>query len=349
MFYVADDLPEHLHIADGETEILTTLRAGESVTLAYTVEGRRGSYVFGDVRAAASDRLGLMERRVHLTPAGDAEFSILPQTTRLRRIDIRPRQTRVFAGTIPARVGGPGTEFYSVRSYQPGDSLRHLNWRATARHPDEMFTNQYQQERIADVGIILDARQRADIEIGGESLFEHGVLAAAGLADSFLHHSNRVGLLIYGRFLAWTTPGYGKRQKERIIRALARAETGESQVFDQLRYLPTRFFPPKSQLVMVTPLLPEDPQHLINLRARGYEVLVVSPDPLTFERANMPLDHAVKVAYRIARIERTLLFDQLRQAGIRLVDWNVSQPIQAAVSQALSRQPVYARPMGIVW
>lgn len=348
MLYVGDHLPDHLSVAEGEIEAVTALASGETLTLDYVVEGRRGNYVFGDLHVAANDRLNLLQRRKTLTPAGDADFSILPQTSRLRSIHIRPRQTRVFAGTIPARVGGSGTEFYAVRAYQPGDSLRHLNWRANARHLEELFTNEYQQERIADVGIILDARQRADIEIGGESLFEHSVLAAATLSETFLHHSNRVGLLVYGRFLAWTMPGYGKRQKERILRALARAEIGDSQIFDQLRFLPTRFFPPKSQLVLVTPLLPEDPQYLINLRARGYELIVVSPDPLRFERAAMPREPVVNVAYRIARIERALLFDRLRQAGIRVVDWNVHESFEAAVSSALSRQPVYARPMGIL-
>ena len=38
------------------------------------------------------------------------EFLVLPEMTRLRRVAIRPRQTRVYSGTIPARQGGPGVE-----------------------------------------------------------------------------------------------------------------------------------------------------------------------------------------------------------------------------------------------
>ena len=44
------------------------------------------------------------------------------------------------------------------------------------------------------------------------------VNAAASLADAFLTAGNRVGLLIYGLYINWTNPGYGKRQRENILR-----------------------------------------------------------------------------------------------------------------------------------
>ena len=168
--------------------------------------------------------LGLVRLEQDLTT--DGQLFILPPVLRLRRVAIQPRRTRIYSGTIPARQGGAGVEFFDVRHYQPGDSPRWINWRATARHPQDVFSNEFEQERAADVGLILDGRRRTN-DFGDRSIFEHSVLATAALADTFLNAGNRVGLLFYGRQITWTMPGYGKLQSERILHDLSLLEPGE--------------------------------------------------------------------------------------------------------------------------
>jgi uncharacterized protein (DUF58 family) len=146
-----------------------------------------------------------------------------------------------------------------------------------------------------------------------------------------------VGLFIYGRSLDWTFPGYGKMQRERILRALANAELGSGQVFEKLEHLPARLFPARSQLVLISPLLSQDAEELTKLRANGYQLLVVSPDPITFEQKGLKKEREVMLAARIARLERALLLDKLRQAGIRVMEWQVDTPFQQAAHAALSR------------
>ena len=146
--------------------------------------------------------------------------------------------------------------FFGVREYQVGDPLRWINWRVVARHTEFLFTNVFEQERIADVGLILDARQQNDVLSPDGPLFDHAVRATASLAEVFLGAGNRVGLLIYGSGMTRTFPGYGKVQRDRIMRALARAKTGFNYALESLEYLPTRFFPARSQIVMISPLLP---------------------------------------------------------------------------------------------
>src|SRR5258706_15919748 len=104
---------------------------------------------------------------------GKAKFLIFPPVTRLRHVAIRPQRTRVYAGTIPARVGGSGTEFFGVREYHPGDPPRAINWRASAHQEDILYANEFQQERVGDVGIILDGRLRMNEFAHGHSLFEY--------------------------------------------------------------------------------------------------------------------------------------------------------------------------------
>jgi uncharacterized protein (DUF58 family) len=154
-----------------------------------------------------------------------------------------------------------------------------------------------------------------------------------------LGDGNRVSLLRYGGLLDWTVPGYGKFQQERILQSLARAQLGDSMVFDKLEHLPTRFFPPKSQIVLVSPLARDDADLLPRLRSRGYQVLVISPDPIAFEVSLLPENDLVNMAARIAQVERELVCRKLRQAGVQVVNWPVSTPLDQLlrVSQAALR------------
>ncbi|MFO7916950.1 MAG: DUF58 domain-containing protein [Anaerolineae bacterium] len=338
---IRDHLPESLELEDGDTQLLTSLSPGETVTLEYTVRGRRGAIDFQDVQVRASDHLDLLSRDTTLPTSG--HLTILPEMLKLRRVMIRPLRTLSYVGPVPARQGGSGVEFFGVRDHQPGDPLRWINWRASARHLPELFTNEFEQERIADVGLILDARERTNTKAKDKALFEYAVRATASLAATFLSDGNRVGLLVYGGFLDWTFPGYGKVQRERLLRALARAETGESMVFESLDYIPTRYFPARSQIVMVSPLCRDDLQPLTRLRARGYEILVISPDPVAFEANALTPQPAVSLATRIARLERTLMLRKIQRAGIRTVDWQVDQPFDRTVHTSLSRQPQRSR------
>jgi uncharacterized protein (DUF58 family) len=238
-------------------------------------------------------------------------------------------------------------EFFGVREYQPGDPTRWLNGRATARHPEALFVNEFEQERVADIGLILDARRQSDVEARGGALFEYAVQATAALADALLQRGNRVGLLMYGRSLDWTLPGYGKLQRERILRALARAETGDLPVFERLDYLPTRLFPARSQLVLISPLHAHDLAMLGSLRARGYQLLVISPDPVSFERQGLADSPAAALATRIALLERALVLRSCAQAGVPIVDWQVDRPFQQVAEAALSRAPLWLRSLGI--
>ncbi len=332
---IEDIVPPPLQVVEGHSRLLTSLPAGATVELEYTVSAQRGNFEFQTTQITTSDHLGLFQRQVMLEAS--ARLLILPEPLKLRRMAIRPRRTRAYAGPVPARQSGSGVEFFGVREYQTGDPLRWINWKLSARHPRSLFTNEFEQERIADVGLILDARRRTDIELRCESLFQYSIRATASLAEVFLNDGNRVGLLIYGEVLNWTFPGYGKLQRERILRALAQASTGESQVFESLDYLPARFFPAQSQLVVVSPLCVDDLPMLVRLRARGYEVLLVSPDPIALEIQMLGANPTVSLAARIARLERTTLLRKLRRAGIQTVDWQIGQPFDQAIHTSLSR------------
>ena len=351
---VQDFLPPGLTVTDGAARHFATLKRDASATWTYTVSGPRGYYGFTSTRVEARDDLGLIQRLETLAAPG--QLLVLPPLVRLKRVDIRPRRTRVYAGTIPARTGGPGVDFFGVRDYQPGDTTRSLNWRVTARHGEiasgrdvamqRLYANEFEQERVADVGIILDGRDRTNRFGGGHSNFEHSVLATAALTDALIAQGNRVGMLVYGQFLQWTFSGYGKFQRERIMQALGAARPGGSDVFSNLEHIPARLFPINSQLVIVSPLVADDLEVLVQLRARGYQVMVISPDPVSFELSHLPPTPEVEQAGRVVKMERELLLGNLRRAGIQTLNWNVDHPFDRAIRTSLGRPPQWLRAVG---
>lgn len=339
-----DGYSSDLTVRDGSPRHLLSLKKGESFSWSYTVNGPRGGHPFEGVRVQAMDHFGIRPRGQQVQAR--SELFVFPPLTRLKYITIRTRRTRVYSGTIPARLGGPGVEFFGLREYQPGDPPRWINWRASARHNETLYANEFQQERVADVGIVLDGREKTNWFRGGRSLFEHSVLAAASLADAFLSQGNRVGLLTYGHYLDWTLPAYGKIQRERVLRALAHAQIGGSSVFSGLEHIPVRLFPANSQVVLVSPLDAGDLDILIQLRARGYQVMVISPDPVAFELSNLPKNPQTELAGRIVRMERILLIKKLQRAGVQVLDWDIAHPFDMVMKHRLGPPPPLLRAIG---
>jgi len=341
--FLEDELAPALKIVDGESNFLCTLKKGETISWSYTLSGTRGSFLFNGVEATANDHLSI-SRKAKFIPT-DGQLFVIPPFTRIKNITIRPHQTRSYSGSIPARIGGPGVEFYGLREYQPGDSPRWVNWRASARHPQAIYSNEYEQERVADVGIILDGREAVNIGNGTNSLFEHSVIAAAALADAFISAGNRVGVLRYGHTLRWTYPGYGHIQRERIMQSLSRAEVGNSSVFTDLKRLPSQLFPTNSQLVLISPLQNDDYATLLHLRARGYQVMVISPDPVSYEMRNLPDNKNTRLAARILGMERRMFMLKLQRAGVQALDWDVNLPLDRLVKSRLGRPPAWRNPL----
>ena len=70
-------------------------------------------------------------------------------------------------------------EFFGVREYHPGDSMRWLNHRASARFEQTLFVNEFEQERAVDVGLILDTRQVTNVFAGTSTILEYSIQATA--------------------------------------------------------------------------------------------------------------------------------------------------------------------------
>lgn len=334
--FINETAQQGMNIVDGQLSQWVTLQPGESTELKYAFTATRGEFSWKSIRVRVSDPLGLIQSEMLLPD--NTTVQVRPQIKKFKAISLRPRNTVHSPGSIPARIGGSGTDFFGVREYHPGDSLRTLDWRLTARHPRKFFTKEFEQEEIAEIGLILDARRNTELRIGEESLFEHGVHATASLAEMFLHQGHRVSLLIFGENMLTAFPGYGKRQLHRIMSCVSKAKVATANsALGRLDFIPIRIFPPHALMIVISSLTSTDRSFFQRLRAHGYQALLVSPDTIHFANPTLSQDATNQLAVRAARIERRLRLNEIAQLHIPVIDWQVDQPLYPLVRNALTR------------
>ena len=328
--HLVDPFPHSMSILDGHTEQRLGLSSGAATELHYSVGAVRGVYEWNSIRASASDPFGLFELRAAVS--AHAEIRVRPAPMKFHTMPIKPRSTLHSPGPTPARLAGAGTDFWSIREYRAGDPLRRLNWRLASRYPHQMFTNEYESEEIADFGLILDARRLTNAHQTEEALFEASISAAASLAEIFIGKGNRLALLVFGETTRCLFPGYGKRQLNLVRHELALASLGRNFSLQYLEYFPARVFPIRSMIVVFSALDPRgDLETYGRLRAVGYDVLLISPDPVDYVSRILPQTEVDRLAVRAARLERIVQLKELMKMGVGVIDWQVDQSLDSLI------------------
>jgi uncharacterized protein (DUF58 family) len=332
-------LKDGLEIVDGASPLTLHLDHGEERTIELKLRCTRwGAYVIGDLLLRAHDRLdlfayeGWLDRRTPL--------KVYPRAEQLRSL-VTPLETQVFTGNQVSRAKGEGIEFADLRVYEPGDALRRINWRASARR-GELWVNESHPERNTDVIVFLDTFVEAREE--QESTLDLAVRAAATIADRYLERKDRVGLVSFGGYLNWLLPSSGIVQLYRIVDSLLDTEIILSYAWKNVDVIPPRTLPPKALILAVSPLLDERAvTTLLDLRARGFDLAVIEVSPIPF--ASPAKGEREELAWRLWRLKREALRGRYERVGVPVVEWREGTPLEGALAEvgAFRRQARLAR------
>lgn len=320
-------LPDRLE-AEGGPARAVTLGAGETKTIELTLRCERwGALEIGPVLYRARDVLGL---RSWDGEGGEPQFvRVYPREETLRSL-VPPLETQVFAGNRVARVKGEGIEFADLRAWQSGDRVRRVNWRASARR-GSLWVNEQHPERNTDVVLFLDSYTDARGTAGGSGTHERAVRAAATLAHGYLGHKDRVGLISFGGYLSWIVPAGGMRQLYAIVDTLIEGDIVQSYARRGFSVIPRQTLPPKSLVVALTPFLDDRVVDvLLDLRARGYDIVVVDVSPLDLFAPETALE---ALADRLWRLSREALRWRYEQAGVPVVTWREDAPLALPIEE----------------
>ncbi|HET6380565.1 MAG TPA: DUF58 domain-containing protein [candidate division Zixibacteria bacterium] len=216
---------------------------------------RRGVYELGPVRLRVRDILGRDASEEQLQTSDT--LIVAPRSLPLRgagpeAAPLGERRARRSLHADPALYGG-------VRPFQPGDSLRRVHWRATARL-GQPVSRRYEPARGRQVVLVLDVQTIEGPEwemVWDEPAFEGMCVAAASLARSLLDDGAAVGLAAASfsgttqRF-AWLPPQAAPAQLGRVGRLLARIGPVTSAPFGTLLTWLTRRVSPGATLLVLT-------------------------------------------------------------------------------------------------
>ena len=323
-------VPRGLEVADGAAAHAVRLGWEDERVLRLRLRCERwGNHTLGDVRLRARGRLGLVAWEQQLWLPTPLRVYPLPET--LRRL-VPPRSTQPFSGNDVARQKGDGLEFADLRAFAPGDRLRAINWRASARSlgrgGGELVVNERHPERNADVLLFLDSF--VDARRDGRSTLDLAVRATASLATRYLERRDRVGLVSFGGMLRWLAPGMGLAQRYRIVDALLETEVVFNYAWKDASTIPARTLPPQALVLAVTPLLDErSVGALLDLRARGHDLAIVEVSPEPFADAG---EHELdRLAHRLWLLHRRELRARYEAVGVPVARWGDEQSLEAAL------------------
>lgn len=111
---------------------------------------------------------------------------------------------------------GEGMDFKQLRTFQVGDSLRQIDWKATARR-NKPIAREYQDERDQEIIFLLDCGQSMRAQTGELTHFDAALNAVLLAAYTALRQGDRVGLMTFAGQELWLPPVTGQAQINNIL------------------------------------------------------------------------------------------------------------------------------------
>ena len=303
---------------------------------------RRGRETAGALYVDSTGPLGLGLRRGRI----DKPWLVTvypPLVTMRLKASVAEARRRREAGLKNIRRLGEGRMFESLREWVPGDDVRSIDWKATARRR-KVITRQYEAERRQHLLLALDAGRLMTAEVGGAARMEHVVQAALELAYAAAQHDDNVGVMVFADGVQqFVSPERGRVGLKRVLDALAVIEPKlvEPDYPGAFRYLAVRN-KKRSLTVLFTDVIDRMASEALvanvaSLRPRHLPLAVTLRNP-ELDRAATTAPIGTHDAFRRAAAEELLrareeALAHMRRAGVLVLDVPPERAAQAVVTQ----------------
>ncbi len=238
---------------------------------------RRGVYSLGEWEVRLGDPLGLFEVRQTYRTA--LEVMVCPPLAALPPRFLHRRRTLGDRLTLRQALPADTVDASSTRPYSQGDPVRRIHWRTSARH-DELFVRIFEPEASSVMWLIPDLDARVQAGQGNESTLEKLIIVTASLAAQMLGERQSVAMLMGTGRNRVVAPGAGRPHLWRILRALAMAEAGSSDLLTTLHDARALLSARQSAVVITPSVDPTWVRELSGLRRGGdggVEAILLDP------------------------------------------------------------------------
>ncbi|WP_051325844.1 DUF58 domain-containing protein [Glycomyces tenuis] len=297
---------------------------------------RWGGHHLGPVHVQSHACGGLLETTVQRLPG--SRVWVLPVPHWFESAESLPFADGV-AGVHRSRRLGDSGELAEVRLYQPGDRLRRIDWRTSARS-QELYVNATLSERDTDVNLILDLQVEAGDSggiDGAASVADLTVRAAGAVAAHYALQGDRVGCIEFGARGRRLRAGTGRRHNLALLRWLASIHIPIDALPPSVAMLRRQLGNHRSMHVLFTPLLNERSLNLVASLARaGRPVLCI--DTLPDHVVPPPRSHWTPYAERLWRLDRANTIMELRDLGVAVEPWTGAASLDDVIAQLVRRR-----------
>lgn len=171
---------------------------GEHEELFAVPTNRRAVIVAGPAVSVRGDQLGLLRRTVPWTDP--VELFVHPVTARLR--PSAAGLVRDLEGEITKTITNNDISFHALRAYEPGDALRNVHWRTSAR-TGQLMVRQYEETRRSQLIIVQSAERE---HYASDDEFELAVSVLASIGVQVIRDATRLAVVTEGLSLRTATP-----------------------------------------------------------------------------------------------------------------------------------------------
>ncbi len=190
-----------------------------STSMRYEIQSeQRGDLQFSGIECQVSTPLGLWYRKLML-PVSE-QIKVFPNFTANKQFGLLlSRQHLNHLGIRRLPRQGEGSDFHQLREYRDGDSLRQIDWKATAR-TNKLIAREYTLERDQQIVFLLDCSLRMRHRDQSSSHMDDALNAVVLLSHVALQQGDSTGLMTFGGLDRWIPPAKGSKAARRLMHGL---------------------------------------------------------------------------------------------------------------------------------
>jgi uncharacterized protein (DUF58 family) len=333
---VRDKLPRTIQLKEGTNYTYLNLNPKGATRLKYTIKcPLKGVYKVGPITLRTHDPLNMFYKEK--TVAFESDLTVFPQVRDVKELYIKSKQPKMYPGEMRVKMPGPGSEFFAIRDYMPGDPFRDINWKAYAS-TGKLLVNEHERLSVSDITILFDSRISSRFGMDSDNANLYGARAAATLANFFLKRRDSVQMVVYSDKVLTIKKGTGQKQLFELLTALAGAVPKGDIPLSGIVEVAIPYMPRQSPVIVITNLEEDDSirKAVSMMMMLEFDVTMISPNSIEFEiMAKQKKGEKINpAAYDILRLEREILMQELRGYGVKVLDWKPATPLTQILMEA---------------
>ncbi len=220
---VIDEVPIQFQVRD--TQFETTLQPLEQHRINYSLRPvKRGEYVFKFINVYVNGRFNLAKRRFRFE--ADRKLPVYPSIIQMKKFELMAFITNnQELGIKKMRRIGQSSEFEQIKEYIPGNDIRLINWKATARK-NQLMINQYEDEKSQHIYNFIDKGRLMRSPFNDMTLLDYAINASLVLSNIVIKKQDKVGLLSFNHKVdEFLKPDNRSKQLKSILEILYNQKT----------------------------------------------------------------------------------------------------------------------------